>query len=505
MRSFLQFLNEDRKQKTLDWLKANTHQSPVTHENIMHTHQQITPTGLDNHDSYLWFHVRNDIENDPKDAPVPIHHHVIDRLSELDPSPDKVHTQQIHKWWVKRDIRYEDAPRVNEALKTFSDNKKKLGNTTTASGKKGSDIGAYDSFHDLEDHLQQHIHGPKAAEENKGVFSHPDAVKVHDKDGYIIHELKSKAASKATRYPSCGGRPNKWCTARPETPEEHTLAKETYHAGNEGQNLHDRYSKNLYHVQTPDGKRWQFHPSSNQFADENDRMHKPEELGKQYPGLKEFKPLSDYAVKQTHGMGVDYPFKTEHEKQTMAQQIVDGAKHKGRPSLGSGSAEGYKNAWTLSKWGNKNHLELIRDTLQNKGSYRTAEDDRILGHTQYRLHAEHGIEPQENPHKPGTPEHLEGLLNSWTKARNVHDDFENGIDGTSAGNTRDWAHSQMEHANSEYVKHYGHMATASHRDIDVSGKSGDAHIGLLADWNRHGRENKKRAQVFFRLHQDSQT
>ena len=32
----------------------------------------------------------------------------------------------------------------------------------------------------------------------------------------------------------------------------------------------------------------------------------------------------DYAVKQTHGMGVDYPFKTEHEKQTMALRIVTG-------------------------------------------------------------------------------------------------------------------------------------------------------------------------------------
>ena len=164
MRSFLQFLNEDRKQKTLDWLKANTHQKIDTTTDV-NRDEALSPYKLNTHDDSMWDAVKDHYLDDPEE--LPLHHHVINHLAAMDPSPDAAHTQQIHKWWVNRDFRHEDSGRVTQALRTFSDNKKKLGNTTTASGKKGSDIGAYDSFHDLEDHLNSTFMDQKPLKKTK--------------------------------------------------------------------------------------------------------------------------------------------------------------------------------------------------------------------------------------------------------------------------------------------------------------------------------------------------
>ena len=327
MKSFFRFLCESRAQKTLDWIK-NKPGNEMSIDDVRH------------HDMSMFGAIHGEYYTQqnshmPPRMHKPVHHMVVDHLAAMDPSPDKVHTQQIHQWWKHEDFRAEDAPRVRQTLEKFVAHKKKLGNTKVdGSGGKGSDINSYPSFHHLESHidaLEKKDQGGATQEH----FSHPDAPELHNQGGLIVHELKTKDAAKATRYPSCGGRDNKWCTARPETRDEHLAARETYRHDNEGSNAFDSYSDYLYHVETPDKKRWQFHFGTGQFADDRDRMHEPQDLVKHYPELTDVKAFKQHGVKsfpfaknhaELHGM-IDDHFKHTPAKEIDGDDAVEIIKH----------------------------------------------------------------------------------------------------------------------------------------------------------------------------------
>lgn len=261
---FKTFLTENKAEKTLDWMKSQP-------EN------EIRSLGkLENHDSYMHTLVSNDPE--VRVGGLPIHHAVIDRISKIDPHPDKIHTQWLHHTWASGDWKLEDRPHVNEVLGKFIEHKKRLGNTTVPStGKKGSDLNSYPSFHDLDRHIDEHINRPQANDPSKE-FSHPDAPLVHDKDGVKVWHLNSKEASQHTRSIFN----NKWCTSRND---EHCLYDDYSHQGQ------------LHLVKLPTGEYHQYHFEGDEFMDATNKMQEPHELVKQHPQLKDVEAFKQYGTK----------------------------------------------------------------------------------------------------------------------------------------------------------------------------------------------------------------
>ena len=250
MKYLRQIIAENKSLKTLDRIKSN---NPMSHDDI---------AGRD-----------SSMKIDPKhDQP---HHEVVDKIAQMDPDPDKSHTQQLHKYWKQGDFRSEDLPRVKEVMQQFIGNKRQLGNTTTTGGKKGSSLNNFGSFHELEKHLDKHFN--KTTEGTSDDFSHPDAPLVHDEDGIKAWHLKTEEAAKATR--SCGIKGlkgNKWCTSR-----------------NDENNRFDYYKNNLHLIKVKDGTHYQFHADSESYADKSDEMHEPEDLIKKHPEMKGMKFIHD--------------------------------------------------------------------------------------------------------------------------------------------------------------------------------------------------------------------
>ena len=251
MKYLRQIITENKALKTLGWIKSNT--NPMSHDDI---------AGRD-----------SSMKIDPNhDQP---HHEVVDKIAQMDPDPDKSHTQQLHKYWKQGDFKWEDRPHVEEVMKQFIDKKRELGNTTTIGGKKGNSINNFGSFHELGGHLDKHFN--KTTEGTSDDFSHPDAPLVHDKDGIKAWHLKTEEAAKATR--SCGIKGlknNKWCTSR-----------------NDDDNMFDDYKDNLHLIKAKDGSHYQFHADSGQYADERNEMHRPEDLIKKHPEMKGMEFLHD--------------------------------------------------------------------------------------------------------------------------------------------------------------------------------------------------------------------
>ena len=279
MKSFRQFilLSEDRAQKTLDWIKSRP-------ENVIHkkidliTHDFSMAEELKDHDNNK----------------TPLHHAVIDKISELDPTKNKSLTQTLHDWWKKGQFKHEDSPRIQQAIGTFFDKRKELGNTQH-NGKIGSDFTSYNSIHELENHLDKHF-GEKNDDSSNNSFHHPDAPLVfHDHDNDVkIWELKTKQASKATRcFP---GTRNRWCTAIPENEEEAKLAWEKYNPRyhKPGSNAFDSYPHGLHMIQVGNEPPLQFHVASDQFMNSGDEPIKNKDFAsllEKSPKLKGFKPL----------------------------------------------------------------------------------------------------------------------------------------------------------------------------------------------------------------------
>lgn len=280
------FLLENKAEKTLNWIKNQKH-------------NEMTAAGLEKHDRSMFREIGNN--NSYRHGEVPLHHLAIDKLAHMDPSPDKAHTQQLHHWWASGDFKHEDHPRVTQALDKFVRHKKDLGNTTVErSGKKGSDIGAYETFHDLESHLEKHFGEKKST---KGDFSHPETIEHHNKDGLKVHELLTKEASMHTR--KCFD--NKWCTSR-----------------NDEHNMHDEYAKDgkLYHVHMPDNTHWQFHFETGSFADHNDKMHDIEDILHKYPQLKDVKEFKRQPIKHALHFAKDEAEKDKMIKRHLQNEIV---------------------------------------------------------------------------------------------------------------------------------------------------------------------------------------
>ena len=363
MKYLRQIIAENKALKTLDWIKSNT--NSMSHDDI---------TSRD-----------SSMKIDPNhDQP---HHGVVDQISQMDPDPDKSHTQQLHKYWKQGDFKYEDRPHVNEVMKQFVDKKRELGNTTTTGGKRGSSINNFGSFHELVDHLDKHFN--KTTEGTSDDFSHPDAPLVHDKDGAKAWHLKTEEAAKASR--SCGIKglkDNKWCTSR-----------------NDKDNMFDSYKDNLHLIKAKDGTHYQFHADSSQYADMSNKMHKPEDLIKKHPEMKGMEFLHDvrFSNRPTSELVKDRNFHRNIAIRGTNENITELLK---RPDL-------HPNAhYHIAKHGtNENITELLkRPDLHPNTQYHIARDgtpeqvSKLLKRTNLHPDAQNYLA------RDGTPEHRTELL-----------------------------------------------------------------------------------------------
>lgn len=370
---FKTFLTENKAEKTLDWMKSQKH-------------NEIRSLGaLEDHDSYMHTLVSNDPE--VRVGGLPIHHAVINRISKIDPHPDKIHTQWLHHTWASGDWKREDEPHVREVLDKFIEHKKRLGNTIVPrTGKKGSDLNSYPSFHDLDRHIDDHINRLQAHDPSKE-FSHPNAPLVHDKDGLKVWRLDSKEASQHTRSIFN----NKWCTSR-----------------NDGHCLYDSYNKSgpLFLVKHKNGEYHQYHFENNEFTDVANKVQHPHELVKSYPELKDVQAFKPHIIGRT-----DEAFLHDHEKKAKAKEFADRSK----PSIfhtefaikhGDDSTHEiihtrYNQETSPSSWKRSINFELSKYTHSPKviNSLIKSDDDDVhrtlaargYGHETYKDHPDSGV------------------------------------------------------------------------------------------------------------------
>jgi hypothetical protein len=206
---------------------------------------------------------------------------IIDHFAQADPSKKKVHTQWILNQYKKGNIRQEDSGRVKETLSNFDKYKGKL---------EKKDINQYKHISHVDQALEPHLGTASSNREADRQVKHEGATLVHDQDGIKVHQLHTKEA--ACHY----GAGTKWCTA----------AKKD--------NMFDEYHKEgpLHVVHTPDGRKYQFHFASDQYADEQDVMQDTKHLTNQYPGLRK--------VQAFKGKSPDFDTDEEYNKEVATKE-----------------------------------------------------------------------------------------------------------------------------------------------------------------------------------------
>jgi hypothetical protein len=125
---------------------------------------------------------------------------IIDHFASADPHPQKAYTQWVLNQYKRKNIRQEDAPRVNKTLSDFHVHKGKLQN---------KDINSYNRISELEDAIKPHLDKPVSKKAEKRQIKHEGADLIHDDKelGVTVHHIKTKAAS--CHY----GKGTKWCTS----------------------------------------------------------------------------------------------------------------------------------------------------------------------------------------------------------------------------------------------------------------------------------------------------
>lgn len=463
------FLLEDRAEKTLNWLKDHhekNHERFGTDELYRHDDSMFNhimskhPGHIDGHTGMIRYTKEG---NDFKETPV--HHDIIHALGEMDPSPDKSHTQWLHTNWMNNIFKHEDHPRITHALHTFMNNKMKLGNTRTPDGKKGSDINSFKTIHDLEDHLHEYLGEKKSKKAEEREIKHAGADLIHSEGGLTVHKLKTKEA--ACLY----GKGTRWCTAA------------------ENHNAFDQYHRRgpLYVVQTPDKRKYQFHFQSGQFMDEKDRPENLAGLVSKHPQLKN---VSDF---KNHGMN-SFAFLHDHEKVDWAKKnmhsddfsIREMAADHGDKSVHDHliKDEHHFVRLRIALRGGKEHaLKLLNDPMASIRS--EADRNLVVNHNHHEplINMMHPI-IRDNMHTPdGKVMHAQELFDRHQTATNgikrerghletvqKHPDIY-GSDGTQAQEKEvKYQESVRDRARAEFAQHHGHLgadlATETHSSLN---------------------------------------
>ena len=184
-----------------------------------------------------------------------------------DPTKNKAHTQWILKQYQQGKIRQEDHPRIKEVLSNFEQHKKKLDN---------KDINSYKSLTDIEDAVKPHIGSEEPVskrQETRRVKDEGSEV-LHSSPNLTVRKLKTKEA--ACHY----GAGTKWCT----------VAKEG--------NMFDYYNEDgplyIFHHKDENGneRKFQYHPSSNQFMNERDEEEDMGDFVSKHPEVGNIPELS---------------------------------------------------------------------------------------------------------------------------------------------------------------------------------------------------------------------
>lgn len=195
---------------------------------------------------------------------------IVDHFStNADPTKNKSHTQWILKQYQQGRIRQEDHPRIKEALSNFEQHKGKLANR---------DINSYKSLSDIEDAIKPHLGTPEPVskrQETKKIKEEGSEV-IHSSPNLTVRKLKTKEA--ACHY----GAGTQWCTAAREN------------------NMFDSYNQDgplyvIHHKDENDNERkYQYHPASDQFMDEQDNPVGMHSFVGKYPEIKSIKAFQGY-------------------------------------------------------------------------------------------------------------------------------------------------------------------------------------------------------------------
>lgn len=183
-------------------------------------------------------------------------------LESMDPTNGKM-LQWLVNQYAAGIFKLEDAPRVSTALTDFNSKKRSL---------KKKDINQYKHLADLEDALED-TGEVKSKKQQKQSIKTSGAKVVFKSKEYSIIELRTEAA--ACYY----GKGTKWCTAA----DNNNMFKE-----------YDEDGPLFVIIDHVNNRKYQFHPASNSYMDEQDRRVDYKELASKYPEMtKHPKPDPD--------------------------------------------------------------------------------------------------------------------------------------------------------------------------------------------------------------------
>ncbi len=222
---------------------------------------------------------------------------IIDHFAtHADPTPNKQYTQWVVGQYKKKNIRQEDAHRINDTLTNFHTYKHKL---------LKKDINAYSTLSDVEQAVQPHIGTPATKAEE----AHSGLEVLHKDDKYQVNLLKTKEASIVVY--GGGGHSSKklgtsWCTAADSNNNmfhNYSIPGETLHT---------------IHVEDDPKSPYQFH-SLGQFMNRHDEEVDPREF------IKTHKALQPHLEGLNHIFDVDGKFidqGLDHSKSTVRAAVA---------------------------------------------------------------------------------------------------------------------------------------------------------------------------------------
>lgn len=217
--------------------------------------------------TYPTLDTEHDSHGEHKDAGAIIQHFA----DKADPTRNKAHTQWIVGQYAKKNIRQEDAPRINTALSNFEKHKNKLSPEQKQISNK-----TYPSVSHLEDVVAPHLGTASTKKEAASVFDTTGTSLKYEDEHVAIHRLHTKEGAKNA------GKGTDWCTANEDDDHnmfDHYNDKSKY-PGGDIYTVIDKKNKNTsdnpkYRGQA---RKYQFHSASNQFMNERDDPISKEEF-----------------------------------------------------------------------------------------------------------------------------------------------------------------------------------------------------------------------------------
>lgn len=347
-----------------------------------------------------------------------LHSHIIDKLSEGDPSKDKKHLPMIAHWYSQRNFRTEDLGSaethaehpnwntVHGTLKAFSDIKNKDllpdiehpdPNKARAGQKlKGTRISSYAhmTWPQFRAHVHKHLGLDKAMAGS--LDEHPGIEKINEHEGTKLYRVKTEAGAKHANK-VLGA---KWCT------------------GWEGHdNMFDSYNDDgpIYIAHHADGNVHQIHLESGQFMDKNDEEVDLDHLAKNYPGVKKIPN-----IKHQQSDNGKLPFLEDHEKHAYVESHLNKIDRHGEVNPDHiGPHNSVDSMSIVAHNGDHEQIKALSNVTRTGALHNIVQARRLLEFNE-PLHSVVNIPNLLHKNiERGTPEHLEHLFTAHEHLKKI--------------------------------------------------------------------------------------